>query len=588
MTRKPLLVCILLMIILPVISQGQDSTRQNIIRRAINEGIDLISVGTRDTIFNENNAARFELYSGKIIRNIDIEHIGFDISIYDEQGKWSLARLADKLHYDTRRKVLLRHLFIKKGDRIDANKLGDNERYLRDRDFLLDCRIVPAETAHADSVDLIIITKDIFPLGGSVGGSFPTAPRFSVYDVNIDGRGQRIALDMLIDTDRSPNFGYGLSFRQSSILGSLADLELGYTQLDAGRSLGTEREYAVYARLTRPLVSPFLRMAGGMEVSRNWSRNVTEKEDSLFNSYEYNLIDLWAGYNMGIKSLSTLKRHFVALRYVDSFYSDAPTIRNNKNQELNDNLYGYIGEYTFYRQVYFKTRYVLRFGVTEDIPYGFSVGAGAGYTRILRTERPVATLKMKYFQPNRSGDFYQFRLQGQTYFRNGTAEDQILDGSFTYYTRAYQAGNKRLRATAGAGYTQLFNMNTNSPLRIGRDYLTGFSSDSLQADQRLTWGVQSTLYTEWSVLGFRMAPFAAIDGIWVNCIECPTDKSIYYALSAGIQTRNENLIFGTLELRFTYLPRDEYGDPSFSFRFTQRFRIREQQFITAPTLIRYN
>jgi len=162
----------------------------------------------------------------------------------------------------------------------------------------------------SDSVDVRVVTRDVFSISGIGGGSFPTAPRFSLYDANLGGKGERIQLNFLIDKDRSPRTGFGASFRQSSFLGSFVDLEVFFSQLNTGISQGHEIEYTTGIRLDRILVSPYSRLAGGAQLSKNWSRNVYSKPDSLFLNYSYNLADIWAGYNIGAKKVQSRKRAF--------------------------------------------------------------------------------------------------------------------------------------------------------------------------------------------------------------------------------------------------------------------------------------
>ena len=251
-----------------------------------------ISTTPKDTVKNEKSINAYVEYTGKIIRHINLEHIGFEKSIYDttKKVKKSVTKLANFLHVNTREKTLRQHLFLRKNTPLNPYKLADNERYLRDRDFIVDSRIVVIPIEGSDSVDLLVMTRDVFSLGGRAGGS-PTAPEFGIYDANVAGRAQRLEFNAVIDQERDPKFGYSFLYRKSSIFGSLANLEVAYTQLDDARSYGKETEYSVAARLNRPLVSPYTRWAGGIEVSNNWSKNVYGKSDSSFLKYRYTIFD---------------------------------------------------------------------------------------------------------------------------------------------------------------------------------------------------------------------------------------------------------------------------------------------------------
>ncbi len=566
--------------------------KKSITKKAFQEGMKFISTSPQDTIVNENSVDPYAEHAGKIIRNIHIERIGFEKSIYDSAKKVTktVTRLANTLHVDTREKIIRKHLFISINKPLNPHEVSDNERFLRDRDFILDSRILVTAVEGTDSVDLTVFTRDVFSLGATLGGSIPTKPKIGIYDANVDGRGQRIELTTLINPERNPKVGYSIFYRKSSILGSLANLELRYTELNNGYSFGDENEYALLARLNRPLVSPYSRLAGGVEVSRNWSQNVDNRPDSLFLQYNYKVVDAWIGYNIGIhKEISNRNRKFLAMRFFDGYYIDQPEQEAFQEIRKYNNIHGYLSEFTFYRQNFYKTRYVFGFGRTEDVPYGYTLGLSAGYIRQLGIERPYAAIKWNYGVAFKKGDFIRLLAQVGGYVRNDKMEDAIIQTGATYFTRLYQLNRYKLRNVAGATYTQLHNRTAIDYINIGQKEIPGFRGDSLNANQRIALHVESVLFTPWTLFGFRFAPFAALDLVSVNCIICATDNELYYGISSGLRTRNENLIFGTIEVKATYIPKDQYGNSKFVFGFRQNLQIKNTgSFVKAPSFILYN
>ncbi len=566
--------------------------KKSITKKAFREGLKLISTTPKDTIVNVKSIDPFAEYAGKIIRHIDIDRIGFEKSIYDHEKKVdkTITRLANTLHHNTRVRIIREHLFIRENKPLNPHELADNERFLRDKDFILDSRIIVTPIDNSDSVDLTVITRDVFSLGGSAGGTIPTSPKISVYDANVDGRGQRIEYTALIDQDRSPKYGYALKYRKSSLFGSLTNLELGYTQLDNGFSFGDEIEFALLMRLSRPLVSPYSRLAGGAEISNNWSENVYSKPDSTFLNYNYKVLDGWMGYNIGIhKELTNRNRKFIAIRAFDGFYLNQPDQPEYQEERKYNDIFGYLSEFTFYRQNFYKTRYVYGFGRTEDVPYGYTLGISAGYIRQLNIERPYTAVKWNYSMAFNKGDFIQLVAQACGYLHINKVEDIILEGGASYYTRLYQLNRYKSRNAVGVTFTQLSNRKALDYLNISKKEIPGFSSDSIRADQRMVVHLESVLYTPWSLLGFRFAPFASLDIVAVDCILCATNNDLYYGIGGGLRTRNENLIFGTIEAKFTYIPKDQYGNSKFVFGFKQNLRIKNTgSFVKAPSLILYN
>ena len=575
-----------------VAQEKTDSTKRSVTKKAFLAGLKMVSTNPTDTIVNVESIDNFTQFAGKTIRNIYVERIGFEKSIYDTTKKVSttISKLANALHSNTREKTIRQHIFFKQYQPLNPYELADNERFIRDRDFILDCRIVATPIEGTDSVDLTVVTRDVFSLGATIGGSFPTAPKIGLYDANIMGKAQRLQFTALIDQNRSPKFGYSILYRKSSLFGSLMNLDLEYTQINTGLSIGDEAESAYLARITRPLVSPYLRHAGGLEVSRNWSDNVYNEPDSTFLDYDYKIFNSWLGYNIGIKKAASARgRHFLAFRYFDGYYVDAPQLSEDQEAPRYSSAYGYLSEFSFYRQNFYKTRYVFGFGRTEDIPYGISIGVTGGYVREVRIERPYGAFKIRYTIANKRGSFHRLLFQSGGYFREDKLEDFVIQGGASHFTRALNVRRSKFRGLLSAEYTQIVNRTVNDWLKVSNKYISGFGADSVIADSRLAVSLQTVLYTPRAILGFRMAPFAQIDMVSVKCNLCDYQQNTYWGLSAGLRTRNENLIFGTIELKATYIPKDEYGESKFVFGFKQKLRVKNTGlFATEPTLIGYN
>jgi hypothetical protein len=526
-----------------------------------------------------------------------VDKIGFEKSIYDttKRVKKTVTNLANALHVDTRERTIREHLFFKKNQPLNPYKLADNERFLRDKDFILDARIVVVPIDGTDSVDLMVITRDVFSIGATVGGTIPGAPEIGIYDANIGGRGQLLYLNTVYDSERDPQFGYSLIYRKSSLLGSLTNVELGYTQMNTGRSIGKEEEYAAYVRLSRPLVSPYTRIAGGMEISRNKSANVNQKPDSLFLAYNYSVFDAWIGYNIGInRAVKNRNRQMLAFRYFNGYYFDQPEQEEYTEKVKYNSGYGYLSEFTFYRQDFYKTRYVFGFGRTEDVPYGISLAFSGGYIKQITHERPYAGIKFNYSEASKKGNFHKIMVESGGYWgkdslsNKGQFEDITLQVGGAYFTRLMHIKRYKVRSYVTGTYTQIFNRQIIDLLDISNKMIPGFRADSLDSQKRFTGHIESILYTPWSLLGFRFAPFVAADAVTVDCVPCQKTRA-FWGYSVGFRTRNENLIFGTMEVKLTYIPEVEFGGSKMAFSFKQNLRVKNTgTFVRPPTLVKYN
>ncbi|MBX2964434.1 MAG: hypothetical protein KF687_18140 [Cyclobacteriaceae bacterium] len=573
-------------------AQEQPKEKKPVTKKAIDQGLRWIVSTPEDTIVNERSTDPFIEFSGRIIRNIYIENIGFEKSIYDSTKKVSamVTKLSNTLHVDTRASTLRKHLFVEENKPLNPYKLADNERFLRDTDFILDSRIIIIPVDGTDSVDITVVTRDVFSIGAQVGGSFPTRPKFTIYDANLDGRAQRLEFTTLIDQNRSPTAGYSLFYRKSSIFGSLANLSLGYTQINTGRSIGEESEHALIGRLDRPLVSPYSRLAGGLEVSRNWSENVYRAPDSLFRSYQYSILDGWVGYNFGVnKVLTNRSRTFLAFRYFDGAYQDQPEQQEFREERIYNNGRAYLSEFTYYRQDFYRTRYVFGFGRTEDVPYGISVGVTGGYVTQLLTGRPYLGIRFNYSKASPKGNFYRLVTNTGVYYRNNKFEDAAIQLGALYATRVLNIGSFKMRNYFSATYTEIFNHRVIDWLYLDRNTIPGFRRDDLEANNRLAIQAQTVLFSPWTFIGFRLAPFAGINWVYLQCLTCDGRFKDFSGLSLGLRARNENLIFGTFELKATYIPTNAEGVSDFVVSFRQNIRIKSTaSFVKAPSLVLYN
>lgn len=589
------IVVVVVMSIMPFIclSQERDSAKKiSLARKTFILGMDAITTSNNDTVVNESSTSTNVQYQGKIIRHINLEAIQLERSIYDstKRTKKIITDIADALHGTTRESVIRNHIFIGRHKPLNPYLLADNERYIRDLDFILDCRIVVTPVPGSeDSVDITVITRDVFSLGFRIGGSFPTAPKFGLYDANLFGRGQRVDVTMLVDQDRTPKAGYSLYYRKSSVLGSLASFEVGYSELNTNRSYGEENEFAYYIRVNRPLVSPYSRMAGGFEVSRNWSENVYNAPDSLFLKYRYKILDGWLGYNIGInKPPDNRYRHFVSMRYFDGQYLNQPEQEEYKEDRTYNNQKGVLGQYSFYWQNLYRTRYVFGFGRTEDVPYGMAWSITSGLFNQLGLKRTYLATAFQRSFANRKGNFYTFVAQGGSYFRNQKAEDAVLSTSITYFSRAFSLNRYKLRGYLRGAYAQLFNQQINDPVEINDSEVNGFSADSVWGDKKAALRMQTVLYTPWQLFGFRFAIFGGVDHGWLKCTVCEKSIVNITGIYIGFRTRNENLIFGTMEVRGTYVPATGVSPAQFNFEFKQRLKVKNSgTFVKPPTTVSY-
>ena len=130
---------------------------------------------------------------------------------------------------------------------------------------------------------------------------------------------------------------------------------------------------------------------------------------------------------------------------------------------------------------------------------------------------------------------------------------------------------------------------TNDWLTIRGNTIPGLRVEEVDAAQRLSLGFETSLFTPWSLIGFRIAPFSSFYWAKLRCSTCIDKYQNFTGISLGARIRNENLIFGTVEIKGTFIPNDDEGDSKFAFSFRKNLRFRKtDEYVTAPSLIIYN
>jgi hypothetical protein len=557
----------------------------------------LLTSITRKSQSNPTGAVKSENafipYEGKIIRKIDIRHIGFDKTVYDTTRNIQtlVTRIGNALHTNSKEKLIKDNLFIAENKPLSPYKMADNERYLRDLDFILDAKFYVVRLPHTkDSVDVVVLTRDVFSIGGGLSPS-PTKTKFKLFDTNLNGWGQRVQFNGLFQNSRNPSFGYEALYRKNSIGGSFINGTLGYTQLNTGSSYGDEEENAYYLKLDRPLVSPYTTFAGGVEISKNWSQNFYNTVDTIFRNYKYFVNDFWVGYNIGSEHSGVNRtRQFVALRMFDQRFSNQPLQTIERENTIYNNRSFVLGGVTFFKQNFYTASYIYGFGRTEDVPYGHRVSLYFGWSRQLALERPYIGLEAEKSIVSRKNEFYTigFRLGG---YQNNKLEDGILLLYGSLMSRLIPQNGLLIRQSFFMDYTNVYRQRTSLPLNINNEFgLRYFATDSLRGTKRFHIRTETLAFTPLSILGFRIAPF----GFGEMAMLGDYRKSIfhdkpYFGFGGGVRTRNENLVFGTMEVRLIYFPRTVENIQSFAIKFSTNLRVKySASFIKPPAPITYN
>jgi hypothetical protein len=575
------------------VAHGQDSTKKKLsvgsLARDVYHNFLVVENKRQDSTFFQRSEESFQPFAGKVIRQVVIRNLSFGENVDDTSSSIisTLTRVADRLQTNTKDYVIRELLFVKKGQLVDPYRLADNERFLRDQNFIKDARIIVRLVA-ADSVDLYVRLRDVFSWGAEVKTSGISDFQVSIYDANFLGMGQRLQYTMLYDRNRHPLVGSEIQYRKTSIGNSFINVTAAYTTIKNGAFPGSENETAWDLKLDRPLYTPNARLAGGLELSSSRSTNVFEKPLTQFSDYKYRLGDVWLGYNIGVhkqksKGVDDRRRRFVSVRYYDQHFTEPPKPDTFDARYANKRYV--LGQFTWYKINFYRTNYIYGFGRTEDIPVGMMRKVTIGPVVVDSLRRLYAGWEFDHWLVDKYNSYWNYTVALGTNLYKKQWQDNSAFLSISWFSRLMNFPKFKLRQFAHVSYAGIYNRHVYEPLYINNEFgLLGFSTDSIRATQRISAGTETTIYTRWRILGFRIGFLAfgkatlmspGQTGVWQG--------GFFPALGGGIRTRNENLIFGTIEARFTWFPRTLYDVNNITLTVHSNLRVKfTGSFVQAP------
>ncbi|MCX6325219.1 MAG: hypothetical protein NT144_01010 [Bacteroidia bacterium] len=494
--------------------------------------------------------ANFIRYSGRKIRNIEIKRLNvFGVNINDpaSNNPKKIENILNKTHFSTNESIIRKNLLFLAGDTISPLTLSDNERILRQLSYIDDARIIVVPVPD-DEADIVVITKDVYSLGGSYSYNGLKKGSVSLFEKNVFGMGHEFGLEMPFDDEEPNSPGFGVHYLVDNIWKSFINLNLYY--LDG---LG-EKTYGF--SVSRKLVSAITKYAGGISVRQMYT---TEDLDTLPvpSPYKYNLQDYWLSRSFLINKES-VSRIIIGARYTNNNVFDRPFILPDSYYYL-QKYRMYLGSVAFSIQKYYKTNLIYGYGRTEDIPYGglFRVTTGREFNEFNEfKKRTYLGAEIALGKSSKSLGYF-YTSAGLATFLNGIqAKQGLLSLNIKYFSNLLTVGNNMIRNFVYIDYTRGFDRNTDEFLSFNNDNgFSGFKNDSISGTQRLSVSLESVLFSPVNLYGFRFAFFGFTDFSFLSgTSEILGNGYSLSGIGLGIRIRNDNMVFNTFQLRFGFFP----------------------------------
>jgi hypothetical protein len=599
-----------LMRLLALAQQDTSGVKQNEKGRSVNSFLSkLVRKFKKDTIQVDatkelkTNEAAFTRYKGKIIRNIIVERIPFGISIGDTSKKLinSITNLANNLHHLTKNSVVRKNLFFQKGDSLRPFLMADNERYLRQLLYLQDASIIviPAFSG-SDSIDVFVEVKDVFSVGGAINSLGLQQTNIQLREDNLAGTGNAAIAYALYENKRTNDLAFGGEYDSRNIGGSFIDGKIGYQSFNNAIQ-GPKEDNNYYVSFSKPLVNRYMYWTYELDAAYHATRNMYTDDSTYLSDirYRYNSIEGWIGYNINAKYFtyqqeSNRLRKLIGVRYIHQRFLSVPEKYETQYNWQFPQLSGVLATLTFYRQNFYKTKYIYGFGRNEDIPQGLLLSITSGYTQKQNLKRPFIGFNYQRYQFNKENNYFSYALSAEGYLNQTEIQDINLLGSLFYFDHLKTMGAKwKQRFFLHVDAAQQINTVLNEPLFANSQFgMPEYGNENVGNERvggtlRTAVKAESEFFSPWSLLAFKVAPFVFSNvGVFTPY---HYDTKFLSSVGGGIRTANESFIFGTIELKGYYFPQKDFYNERFRFSISTNLVFKyNSQFVRKPDFIQVN
>jgi hypothetical protein len=515
----------------------------------------------------------YSTFEGKVIRNITIvtlDPFGYLIADTNAAPKNFISRAGNSLHLQSRPGAIRNLLLFRQNQMFDSLLVKESERLVRSQKYVRDVSFfVIATSKNSDSVDIFIRELDTWSLIPKVAAS-NSSFAIALTDRNLLGFGHETE-DGFRWNYKSGDFSYHLNYFVPNIRNTFINSTLHYGTDEFGN-------FKSSLAVDRPFFSPLTRWAAGINFSQRLYEGYVRANDSVFlpQRFKLNSQDLWAGYAFPVfKGLTAYDRttNFIsAARFLRIHYLEKP-IELYDPQHTFANEEFYLASIGISTRKYVQDKYILRFGVPEDIPIGKVYSLTGGYQSKNNTSRFYAGARMSF------GYYYTWgylsaNFEYGAFFRASQQEQGVISANLIYFTGLVEIGKWKFRQFVKPQVIIGLNRFAYDSLTLNDGYgIDGFRSSELKGTNRLLLTLQTQSYAPWDFIGFRFGPFFNCSlGILGDADSGFENRKIYAQVGLGVIIKNDYLVFNIFQISISFypiMPGGEHGVFKFnSFRTT--------------------
>jgi outer membrane protein assembly factor BamA len=488
----------------------------------------------------------------------------FDLN--DPRENKTLYRLANKLHVNTRAKVIERILLFKSGEPLQVRLIEETERLLRSNRYLYEVTITPV--AYRDGVvDLEVRTRDTWSLepGFSVSRSGgKNTGRLSIEEDNLLGTGISVGVQYKSDVDRR---GTQFNIADNNVLGTRGVIAYSFANQNDGNSQSLS--------LARPFYALDTRWAAGTSASSS------DTIDSLYNAgnivaeygHRRSRAEVFGGLSQGLIRGWT-RRYSLGFLYEDDDYALRPDRPPPVRLPSDRVIAAPFLRFEIIQDAFRKDTNLNQIGRIEDVTMGWQgtllLGralSGLGSTRDLWLYD--ATLSNGYDVTKDSILLTSAGFAGR--YGDGS-ENQSLGGSARYFHRQ----GRHLVYFAALSGDIVRDPDVPGPLLIGGDSgLRGYPLRYQAGERRVLLTLEGRAYSDWypfRLIRVGAAVFYDVGRAWGGENQNTINPGWLHDVGFGLRFLNARTAFGAVLHADIAFPLNREGDIE-SVQFVLRTKV---------------
>lgn len=499
----------------------------------------------------------FDKYNCRIIRNITIETFdpfGYSAENDKDIPSKRIERFGNSIHIKSKKWTIRNLLLFKKNQELDSLLIKESERLIRSQRYVRSVVIKPVPIKNSnDSIDISVRVLDTWSLIPT--GAFSSSKaNLELTERNFFGLGHEVRLDYIRSFSPS-TFAYDSRYSIQNIKN---------TFINAAVSSRTDLDNNTYkaVRFERPFYSTLTRWAGGFNYDyKSYSELLTDANlVASLQNYKIKTYEFWGAHSSkifgGYSDFSRTTNLVTALGFTNTTYLKQPELAFDPIRYSNSSKV-YLATIGISSQQFYQDKYLFRFGVIEDIPYGkvFSITGGVENKN---------NLNRAYFGSRFSyGDYFDFgylsgNIECGSFVNNGKTEQTTIKFEVNYFTDLFAIGSWKFRQFVKPVLV-LGNNRLNTPKDrlnlIDVNGIPGFSSSPLVGTKKFLTTFQTQSYNPKSWYGFNMSPFMNFTvGFLDNGNHKFFSNKMYSQIGVGVLINNDYLVFNSFQISFSYYP----------------------------------